>query len=148
MCEDSCMELCFSRVPNRSLQGCLLPKVTVTNVDTTLCTGAAAFDAPHHPPSKPSLPLRTLDDTTPTPTPTPFTLRNTASAFISLVTTTLLPPKNCNRSHIDPTTRLLILRRAHTHATCALPRQQHRPPWGAKLAIHHHPPFLRWIARL
>lgn len=98
--------------------------------------------------SKPSLPLRTLDDTTPTPTPTPFTLRNTASAFISLVTTTLLPPKNCNRSHIDPTTRLLILRRAHTHATCALPRQQHRPPWGAKLAIHHHPPFLRRIARL
>ena len=29
-----------------------------------------------------------------------------------LVTTTLLHPKNCNRSHIDPTTRLPTLRRA------------------------------------
>jgi hypothetical protein len=64
-CEDSCIELCFSRVPNRPLQGCLLPKVTVRNVGTTLCTGAAAFDAPHHPPRKPSLPLPTLLLTTP-----------------------------------------------------------------------------------
>lgn len=89
-----------------------------------------------HPPTKPNLPLRTLDDTTPTLTPAPYTLRNTAFACISLKTTTLLQPENCNRSYIDPTTRL------HTRA---LPRDLRvttstTPPTTGRKACHPLPP--------
>jgi hypothetical protein len=145
-CEDRCIELCFSRVPNR------LSRILVAKSHgrrrTTLCTGAAAFDAPHthtHQ-SKPSLPLRTLDDTTPTPTskhPTRLRLCFNFSCYRHIC---------CNQKividHTSIRQRVFPHSGAHSYATCALPRQQRRPPSGAKIAIHHHRPFLRRIARL
>ena len=89
--------------------------------------------------SKPSLlPLRTLDDTT--PTLTPYTLRNTAFAFIPLVTTTLLQPKNCNRIHTDQKTRLLILRRAHPRDLRVTTSTT--PPTLGRKACHPSPPTI------
>lgn len=112
-CEDSCIGLCFSRVPNR-LSRILIAK-SHGRRRTTLCTGAAAFfDAPHtnpHPPrASPASHFVLL--TTPPRHPPPYTLLDYAFALISLVTATLLQPENCNRSHIGLTTRLPILQRA------------------------------------
>ena len=77
---------------------------------------------------------------------------HTPCATPSLLLFLLLPPHCCSPKIVIESTptrkRVYSSSGAHTHATCALPRQQHRPPWGAKLAIHHHPPFLRRIARL
>lgn len=89
--------------------------------------------------SKPSLlPLRTLDDTT--PTPTPYTLRDTVFAFVPLVTTTLLQPENCNRIHTDPETRLLILRRAHPRDLRVTTSTT--PPTLGRKACHPPPPTI------
>jgi hypothetical protein len=96
--------------------------------------------------SKPSLPLRTLDDTTPTPSPN--TLLDYAFAFISLDTATSVATQKTVIDHTSIRQRVFPYSGAHSYATCALPRQQRRPPSGAKIAIHHHCPFLRRIARL
>ena len=137
-CEDSCIVFCFSRVPNLPSR-ILGAKSHSQKRGTTLRTAAAAFDEPHAQASKPSLlPLRTLDDTT--PTLTPYALRDTAFAFIPLVTTTLLQPENCNRIHTAPKTRLLILRRAHPRDLRVTTSTT--PPTLGRKACHPPPPTI------
>ena len=60
--------------------------------------------------------------------------------FFPLVTTTLLQPKNCNRSHIDPTTRLLTLRRAHPRDLRVTTSTT--PPTLGRKACHPPPPTI------
>lgn len=127
---------CASRVPNRPSS--ILVAKSHGRSKARLCARSLLPPSTRlsHPPTKPSLPLRTLDDTTPTLTPTPYTLRNTAFACVSLVITKLLQPENCNRSSIDPTTRLHIR---------ALPRDLRvttstKPPTTGRKACHPPPP--------
>jgi hypothetical protein len=126
-----------------------MPKVTAEGgrlCARALLPSSTRLTPTHTHQSKPSLPLRTLDDTTPTPTSN--TLLNYAFASISLVTATFVATRKL-QSIIHRSDNASSHTPARTpNATGALPRQQRRPPSGAKIAIHHHRPFLRRIARL
>ena len=92
-----------------------------------------------HPPSKQAQPpTRTLDDTT--PTPTPFTLRNTAFACISSCYHHIVANRKLFRSHIHPTTRLLILRRARPRDLRVTTSTT--PPTLGRKAFHPPPPTI------
>ena len=94
-----------------AFQGFSLPKVTAPG--GRLCARALLPSTRLTPtPTRASPASHFVLLTTPPRHPPPYTLLDYAFALIPLVTATLLQPENCNRSYIDPTTRLPILRRA------------------------------------